>query len=94
MCDTRHKWVKWIFCHFLFLFFRYRDAGKEVIKVLCEFSDCVERASIDEAYIELTQTVEDRIKKKNGTHIATDMLKSSWVVGYDKTEDGDQQGML
>ncbi|XP_069982500.1 DNA polymerase eta isoform X2 [Penaeus vannamei] len=72
---------------------KYRDAGKEVIKVLCEFSDCVERASIDEAYIELTQTVEDRIKKKNGTHIATDMLKSSWVVGYDKTEDGDQQGV-
>ncbi|XP_047471761.1 DNA polymerase eta-like [Penaeus chinensis] len=70
---------------------KYRDAGKEVIKVLCEFSDCVERASIDEAYIELTQTVGERIQKNKGTRITGDMLKSSWVVGYDKTEDGDQQ---
>lgn len=42
--------------------FRYREAGAEVIQVLCEFSTCVERASIDEAYIDLSEAVEEKIK--------------------------------
>ncbi|CAG0921390.1 unnamed protein product [Notodromas monacha] len=41
---------------------RYRDASKDVFKVLTSFSDCVERASIDEAYIDLTDIVEKRLK--------------------------------
>ena len=35
----------------------YREAGAEVIKVLSSFSDALERASIDEAYIDLTDTI-------------------------------------
>ncbi|KAK8757480.1 hypothetical protein V5799_004897 [Amblyomma americanum] len=35
---------------------RYREAGAEVLSVLCQFSDVVERASIDEAYLDLTET--------------------------------------
>ena len=42
---------------FFISIFRYRDAGKEVIDVLCEFGACVERASIDEAYLDLTEVV-------------------------------------
>lgn len=34
---------------------RYRDAGAEVLSVLCQFSDVVERASVDEAYLDLTE---------------------------------------
>ncbi|KAH7971509.1 hypothetical protein HPB49_025287 [Dermacentor silvarum] len=34
---------------------RYRDAGAEVLSVLCQFSEVVERASIDEAYLDLTE---------------------------------------
>lgn len=34
---------------------RYREAGAEVLSVLCQFSDVVERASIDEAYLDLTE---------------------------------------
>lgn len=35
---------------------RYREAGAEVLSVLCQFSEVVERASIDEAYLDLTET--------------------------------------
>ena len=37
---------------------QFRDAGAEVIDVLSDFSDCLERASIDEAYLDLTNTVQ------------------------------------
>ncbi|XP_068248234.1 DNA polymerase eta-like isoform X2 [Palaemon carinicauda] len=62
---------------------RYRDAGKEVINVLCDYSDCVERASIDEAYIDFTSAVLERIGKQGGM-INPESLKSTWVVGYDE----------
>ena len=35
----------------------YREAGAEVIKVLSTFSDSLERASIDEAYLDLSDSV-------------------------------------
>lgn len=65
------------------LYDRYRDAGREVVAVLCEFSSCVEKASIDEAYLDLTEII-NRIKKK----VTIDKLKSTFVVGYSS----DQQG--
>ena len=36
-------------------------AGKEVIKVLLEFGAIVERASIDEAYVDLTNIVDEKM---------------------------------
>lgn len=36
----------------------FRDAGAEVIEVLAQFTDCLERASIDEAYLDLTNIIE------------------------------------
>ena len=38
---------------------RYRDAGSEVIGVLQTFTNVCERASVDEAYLDLT----DRVQK-------------------------------
>eukprot|EP00794_Sanderia_malayensis_P017319 gene17319-19052_t len=35
----------------------YRQAGAEVIKVLAGFSDCLERASVDEAFIDLSEVI-------------------------------------
>ena len=35
----------------------YREASAEVIHVLSTFSDSLERASIDEAYIDLTEAI-------------------------------------
>lgn len=62
---------------------RYRDAGKEVINVLCDYSDCVERASIDEAYIDFTEAVQKQIVKHGGI-FDSEKLKSTWVVGHDE----------
>ncbi|WAR14562.1 POLH-like protein [Mya arenaria] len=45
---------------------KYREGGAEVIEVLSRFSDCVERASVDEAYIDLTDEVNKRMVNLDG----------------------------
>lgn len=40
---------------------RFREVGVEVIVVLSKFSDCVERVSIDEVYIDLIEEVKKRM---------------------------------
>ncbi|CAL8122536.1 unnamed protein product [Orchesella dallaii] len=75
---------------------KYRDAGREVIQVLTEFSSCVERASIDEAYIDLTEAVENRLSEISSNSeldlasylppLNMDCLVGSFVLGYDSTE--------
>ena len=56
---------------------RYRDAGAEVITALSDFTDWVERASVDEAYIDITDLVRERGENVNlreelsETHVAT-----------------------
>lgn len=37
---------------------QFREAGAEVIDVLSTFTDSLERASIDEAYLELTGAID------------------------------------
>lgn len=46
--------------------FRYRDAGKEVIDVLWSFGVCIERASIDEAYLDMTSVVSEMLSNLEG----------------------------
>ena len=41
---------------------KYRRAGREVIEVLLASGAVVERASIDEAYLDLTKLVESRLQ--------------------------------
>jgi DNA polymerase eta len=67
---------------------KYRDASKEVFKVLSEFSDFVERASIDEAYIDLTSMVDDRLAEIAArgplrAQLTPDKFPSTFVAGYD-----------
>lgn len=45
---------------------RYRDGGKEVIDVMCSFGVCVERASIDEAYIDMTVVIDKMLSDSTG----------------------------
>lgn len=42
---------------------KYRDAGKEVANVLQRFTQLLERASVDEAYLDITETVNQRIEQ-------------------------------
>lgn len=63
-------------------FNRYREAGKEVAEVLKTFTNLLERASVDEAYLDVTQAVDKRIFHLTKP-ITTDSLKNTYVVGCD-----------
>lgn len=76
--------------HILVLF-RYREAGAEVIEVLSQFSKCVERASIDEAYIDLTDEVNKRLT--HITQVTPDQLPNTHISGYDVETQSSDEGM-
>ena len=61
---------------------RYRQAGAEVIETLMGMGlkCCVERASIDEAYIDLTEEVEERLR--NGFKSDPSFMKNTIVAEY------------
>ncbi|PIK56922.1 hypothetical protein BSL78_06185 [Apostichopus japonicus] len=61
---------------------KYREAGAEVINVLMQFSKKVERASIDEAYIDLTDEVEARLSQMGEHPISLEMLPCTHVAGW------------
>ena len=65
---------------------RYRDAGAEVIDVLCRFCKCVERASIDEAYLDLTEEVNQRL----ASAVDARALPNTHVVGYENEQERKQ----
>lgn len=44
---------------------KYRDAGKEVAAVLQTFTPLLQRASIDEAYLDITERVQSRLLEMN-----------------------------
>lgn len=44
---------------------RYRNAGKEVAAVLQTFTPLMTRASVDEAYLDLTEQVNSRLLDMN-----------------------------
>lgn len=68
---------------------KYRDAGREVVIVLSQFSDCVERASVDEAYIDLTHAVEKYIKNMDKT-VSVEQLPNTFIVGHSEEDNNDE----
>lgn len=44
---------------------KYRDAGKEVASVLQTYTPLLERASVDEAYLDITDKVLAKLKEMN-----------------------------
>ncbi|XP_034148567.1 DNA polymerase eta isoform X2 [Esox lucius] len=59
----------------------YRDASVEVIEVMSRFA-VIERASIDEAYMDLTSAVQQRLKSLTDQQIDPQLLKTTHVQGY------------
>jgi DNA polymerase eta len=49
---------------------RYRKASFEVIKIMQKFSNFIERASIDEVYIDVTGMVDERLQQRGTTGTA------------------------
>uniref|UniRef100_A0A672IYP7 DNA polymerase eta n=1 Tax=Salarias fasciatus TaxID=181472 RepID=A0A672IYP7_SALFA len=62
----------------------YREASVEVIEVMSRFA-VIERASIDEAYMDLTAAVQQRLKDMTDKHIEALLLKTTYVQGYPQT---------
>uniref|UniRef100_A0A3Q2YJ79 DNA polymerase eta-like n=1 Tax=Hippocampus comes TaxID=109280 RepID=A0A3Q2YJ79_HIPCM len=59
----------------------YREASVEVIQVMSRFA-VVERASIDEAYMDLTVAVQQRLKDMTDKQIKPHLLKTTCIQGY------------
>ncbi|KAG7999613.1 DNA polymerase eta, partial [Nibea albiflora] len=62
----------------------YREASVEVIEVMSRFA-VIERASIDEAYMDLTAAVQQRLKDMTDTQIDAH-LRTTYIQGYPKAE--------
>ncbi|XP_035519020.1 DNA polymerase eta isoform X2 [Morone saxatilis] len=58
----------------------YREASVEVIEVMSRFA-VIERASIDEAYMDLTAAVQQRLKNMTDKHIEP-QLRTTYIQGY------------
>ena len=58
---------------------KYRRAGREVIEVLLDSGATVERASIDEAYLDLSALVDSRLAR--GETVSVDQLPNTWLGG-------------
>ncbi|XP_023026507.1 DNA polymerase eta [Leptinotarsa decemlineata] len=63
---------------------KYREAGKRVAEVLQTFTLRLERASIDEAYLDITELVDRRKNDAESSgYLSIDRMKNTFVVGYD-----------
>ncbi|XP_074502147.1 DNA polymerase eta isoform X1 [Sebastes fasciatus] len=59
----------------------YREASVEVIEVMSRFA-VIERASIDEAYMDLTAAVQQRLKNMTDKEIEAHLLRATFIQGY------------
>uniref|UniRef100_A0A8C7KEY8 DNA polymerase eta n=1 Tax=Oncorhynchus kisutch TaxID=8019 RepID=A0A8C7KEY8_ONCKI len=59
----------------------YREASVQVFEVMSRFA-VLERASIDEAYMDLTAAIEQRLKSMTDQQVDPQLLKTSHVQGY------------
>lgn len=57
----------------MILILRYREASVEVMEIMSHFA-VIERASIDEAYIDLTSAVQERLQKLQGQPISAERV--------------------
>lgn len=64
----------------ILILFRYREASVEVMEVMSRFA-MIERASIDEAFVDLTSAVRERLQKLQGQPISADLLPSTYIEG-------------
>lgn len=71
----------------------YREASVEVIEVMSRFA-VVERASIDEAYMDLTSAVQERLKDASAKRVEQHLLKTTYIQGFplDQSEDQNSTG--
>ncbi|XP_061480782.1 DNA polymerase eta isoform X2 [Rhineura floridana] len=59
---------------------KYREASVEVMEVMSRFA-VIERASIDEAYMDLTSAVQERLQKMKGQPVVAGQLATTYIQG-------------
>jgi len=76
---------------------RYRKAGREVIQVIKKHCNVIERASVDEAYLDITDIVDKRLAaSKVSPKQLISFLANTYVVGYseiNKNDEGNVKGV-
>ncbi|XP_027694203.1 DNA polymerase eta isoform X1 [Vombatus ursinus] len=60
---------------------KYREASVEVMKVMSRFA-VIERSSIDEAYVDLTSAVQERLQKLQAQPITANSLATTYIQGF------------
>ena len=61
----------------------YRKASVEVMSVLSRFSSCIEKASVDEAFLDITAVVERRIQDMEFGSVEYHCLPGTHIAGLD-----------
>lgn len=71
--------------------YRYRKAGREVIEVIKKHCNVIERASVDEAYLDITDIVDKRFTTTNvSPKELTSSLANTYIVGYSEINKNDE----
>lgn len=65
---------------------KYRDAGCKVARVLQTFTPLLERASVDEAYLDITENVERKMQemRENKFQLQASNFVNTHAIGFDK----------
>lgn len=70
---------------------RYRKAGREVIEVINKHCNIIEHASVDEAYLDITDIVDKRLAtSKVSPKELILSLANTYVVGYSEVGKNDE----
>ncbi|XP_012529747.1 DNA polymerase eta isoform X2 [Monomorium pharaonis] len=71
---------------------RYRKAGREVIEVIKKHCNVIERASVDEAYLDITDIVDKRLAtSKISPRELILSLANTYIVGYSEVNKNDEE---
>ena len=70
---------------------RYRHAGAEVINVLSRYTSCIERASIDEAFLDITASVFEKMESLGFKNLTPSDLPATHVAGHSTPTAVDKQ---
>ena len=57
---------------------------------MSQFSTCVERASIDEAYLDVTKEAEERLKSATFRSVTIDQVPNTFIEGWGSKEEDDE----
>ena len=61
----------------------YRKASCDVMTVLSRFSKIIEKASVDEAFLDITTTVRERIRDLEFSKVSVSSLPKTHVAGFE-----------